>query len=66
MLKPGCTATPQELIDFCLNKIAKYKLPREVVFVNELPRTATGKLLRRILRETEPTGASSARSVKSA
>ena len=66
VLKPGCTATPQELIDFCLNKIAKYKLPRDVVFVNELPRTATGKLLRRILRETEPTGASSARSVKSA
>ena len=66
VLKPGCTATPQELIDFCLNKIAKYKLPREVVFVNELPRTATGKLLRRILREKEPTGTSSTHSVKSA
>ncbi len=66
VLKPGCTATPQELIDFCLNKIAKYKLPREVVFVNELPRTATGKLLRRILREKEPTGPSSTHSVKSA
>lgn len=66
VLKPGCTATPQELIDFCLNKIAKYKLPREVVFVNELPRTATGKLLRRILREKEPTGTSPTHSVKSA
>jgi len=66
VLKPGCTATPQELIDYCLNKVAKYKLPREVVLVNELPRTATGKLLRRILREAEPAGPSSTRSVKSA
>jgi len=35
-------------------KIATYKLPREIVIVNELPRTATGKLLRRVLKQKEP------------
>src|SRR3989441_13109851 len=53
VLKPGHTATSDELIEYCRDKIATYKLPREVVFVNELPRTPTGKLLRRVLREGE-------------
>ncbi len=53
LLKPGQTVTPQELIEYCKDKIAKYKWPREVVFVNELPRTPVGKLLRRVLREKE-------------
>ena len=47
LLKPGRTATSEELIEYCKDKIAKYKLPREVVFVSELPCTPTGKLLRR-------------------
>jgi len=53
VLKPGQSVTSEELIEHCKDKIAKYKLPREVVFVNELPRTPTGKLLRRVLRQTE-------------
>ncbi len=56
VLKPGQTATREELIEYCKDKIAKYKLPREVVFVSELPRTPTGKLLRRVLREREHQG----------
>lgn len=40
----------QEIIDFCRTEIAVYKLPREVEFVGALPRTVTGKLLRRVLR----------------
>src|SRR6266571_1599009 len=61
VLKPGRSATSAELIEHCKDKIAKYKLPREVVFVNELPRTAVGKLLRRVLREKESQGATLAR-----
>lgn len=61
VLKPGRTTTSAELIEYCKDKIAKYKLPREVVFVTELPRTAVGKLLRRVLREKESRGAMSAR-----
>ncbi|HJY86323.1 MAG TPA: acyl-CoA synthetase, partial [Candidatus Acidoferrales bacterium] len=47
VLKPGESVTSDELIEYCRGKIATYKLPREVVFVKELPRTPTGKLLRR-------------------
>jgi len=61
VLLPGKTATLDELIEFCRGKIATYKLPREVVFVNELPRTPTGKLLRRVLRQKEPQSAQAAR-----
>jgi len=53
VLKPGASATPEQLIEFCRSKIATYKLPREIVIVNELPRTPTGKLLRRELRKRD-------------
>jgi len=54
VLKPGESLSPEELIAFCRDKIATYKLPREVVMVNELPLTPTGKLLRRVLKQKEP------------
>jgi 2-aminobenzoate-CoA ligase len=54
VLKPDQTLSPEELLAFCKGKIATYKLPREIVIVNELPRTATGKLLRRVLKQREP------------
>ncbi len=53
VLKPGENLTANELIEYCRGKIATYKLPRDVVMVNELPRTPTGKLLRRVLRQKE-------------
>ncbi|MGI6514232.1 MAG: long-chain-fatty-acid--CoA ligase [Syntrophomonadales bacterium] len=52
-LKPGATATAEELIEFCRDKLAAYKVPRLVEFRSELPRTPTGKALRRILRDEE-------------
>ena len=54
VLKPGQTLSPDDLLAFCKGKIATYKLPREIVIVNELPRTPTGKLLRRVLKQKEP------------
>ncbi len=54
VLKPDQTLSPEELLAFCKGKIATYKLPREIVIVNELPRTPTGKLLRRVLKQREP------------
>ena len=53
VVKPGEKVTSDELIEYCRDKIATYKLPREVVMVNDLPRTPTGKLLRRVLRQKE-------------
>lgn len=52
-LKEGATVTAEELIVFCREKLAAYKVPRMIQFRSELPRTATGKALRRILRDEE-------------
>lgn len=57
VLKQGQMVRPEELIEFCRGKIATYKLPREVVLVSELPRTPTGKLLRRVLRDRDAAAA---------
>ncbi len=42
--------TPQELIDFCKERMASYKYPRQIEFMDKLPQTLTGKFLRRELR----------------
>jgi len=55
-LKPGVTPSEElkkELVEHCKGKIAVYKLPREIEFIDAMPRTAVGKLLRRILRQQE-------------
>ncbi len=44
-------ALEQELIDYCREGIAHFKCPRSVDFVDELPRTPTGKLVKRKLRD---------------
>jgi len=53
VLKPGETATEEEIIDFCRDKLAKFKIPTAVEFRDELPKTMVGKVLRRYLREEE-------------
>lgn len=52
-LKPGANATAEELIEFCKSKIAAYKYPRVVEIVDEVPKTVTGKFLRRVLRDRD-------------
>jgi len=52
--KPGTDAGEQELIDFCRAQLAGYKKPVQVTFVAELPKSPTGKLLRRRLRVSGP------------
>jgi len=51
VLKKGETATEKEMIDFCREPLGKYKTPTSVDFTDELPKTATGKVLRRIVKE---------------
>jgi long-chain acyl-CoA synthetase len=53
VLKPGETATEEEFIKWSKEKMAGYKRPKEVVFVDSLPLTSVGKVLRRELREAE-------------
>jgi acyl-CoA synthetase (AMP-forming)/AMP-acid ligase II len=50
-LRPGATTTADELIAFTTDRLAGYKKPRSVDFVDELPRDAAGKLLKRKIRE---------------
>ena len=56
-LRPGASATAEELIAFCDTRIAGYKKPRSVDFVDEVPREPAGKLLKRKLRERYWAGA---------
>ena len=49
-LKPGASATPDELIAWCRERIAAYKHPRTVELVDALPKGPTGKILKRALR----------------
>jgi long-chain acyl-CoA synthetase len=58
-LKPGTAATPDELIAHCRALLAVYKAPREVELVAEIPKTLTGKALRRELRDKARAEASS-------
>lgn len=50
-LKRGASAKPDELIDFCKMNLAKYKAPKSVDIVQELPKSATGKILKREIRK---------------
>jgi len=50
-LKAGAQATPDELIAHCKERMAAYKYPRQIEIRDELPKTVTGKILRRELRE---------------
>jgi len=49
-LKPGMETTPEQIIGFCKERMAAYKYPRTVEIVEDLPKTVTGKILRRELR----------------
>jgi fatty-acyl-CoA synthase len=51
VLKPGATATAQDIIGWARERIAGYKLPKSVDFIQALPRNPSGKILRRELRE---------------
>ena len=53
VLKPGAQAGEQELIDHVRSSIAHYKAPKEVDFLDELPKTSTGKVPKFELRERE-------------
>jgi long-chain acyl-CoA synthetase len=57
-LKEDADAQPEELVAFCKERMAAYKYPRQVEVIDELPKTLTGKILRRELRdrEREPAG----------
>ncbi|MGA9492734.1 MAG: AMP-binding protein [Mycobacterium sp.] len=50
-LREGISVDPSELVEYCRSRMAAYKYPREVAIVDVIPKTASGKILRRSLRE---------------
>jgi fatty-acyl-CoA synthase len=53
VLKEGATLTEEAIKDYVRDHLARYKVPREVLFIAELPRNPTGKILKRELRQIE-------------
>ena len=51
VLKEKDVMTEEEIINFCRERLAAYKVPRRVTFIDELPKTAVGKILKRKLKE---------------
>jgi long-chain acyl-CoA synthetase len=53
VLKEGVSATKDEIIQYCREQLSKFKVPKEVEFRDQLPKTLVGKVLRRVLRDEE-------------
>ncbi len=51
VVKPGESLTADEVIQFCREKLAAYKAPKIVEFIDALPKSAIGKILRREIKE---------------
>jgi acyl-CoA synthetase (AMP-forming)/AMP-acid ligase II len=54
VLKPGKAATQEEIMAFCKVNLAHYKAPKSVAFLNALPRTGSGKIYKKGLKEPQP------------
>ncbi len=54
VIKPGATLTAEEVVEHCRPKMAGFKRPEDVVFIDELPMNPMGKVLKRVLREEYP------------
>lgn len=53
VLRAGASPAPDELIELCRSQLAKFKVPKDVVFIDVLPRNPSGKVLKRELREPQ-------------
>jgi len=54
VVRPGASLTEQELKDYVRQRLARFKVPRDVIFVDALPRNAGGKVLKRLLKDQAP------------
>ena len=52
VLKENETATGSEIIEFCKKYQASYKAPKSIIFLDELPKTGSGKITKKVLRDT--------------
>ena len=61
VLKDGETATAEEIIEYCKENLVKYKVPKFVEFIGDLPKSAVGKILRKELRAIDQAKAAEGR-----
>ena len=54
--RPDATASAEEIIAWCRERLAHYKCPKTIEFADSLPRTTTGKVLKRELRARQAAG----------
>ena len=53
VVKPGETLTEEEITRHCRERLAAYKVPKAIAFLDSLPKSAVGKILRRELRDLD-------------
>ncbi|MHB8157251.1 MAG: class I adenylate-forming enzyme family protein, partial [Desulfocucumaceae bacterium] len=51
VLKPGQVTTEEEIINFCKSQMARYKVPKKVLFGETMPMSPSGKILKRVIKE---------------
>jgi acyl-CoA synthetase (AMP-forming)/AMP-acid ligase II len=51
VLKPGSQAREEDILEFCRSRLSHFKCPRSVEFLESLPKTGTGKVLKRELQQ---------------
>jgi len=54
IVRKDTALTEAEVLEHCQAKLARFKLPKQAVFVDEIPRNPSGKVLKRVLREQYP------------
>ncbi|KAJ6901174.1 hypothetical protein NC652_027074 [Populus alba x Populus x berolinensis] len=64
VLRPGASLTERDVQEYIRNRLARFKIPRDVLFVDELPRNAGGKVLKRMLN-TRPSRPKDPRPIES-
>ncbi|MBW2608430.1 MAG: long-chain fatty acid--CoA ligase, partial [Deltaproteobacteria bacterium] len=53
VLMPGENLTEEDVVAYCKKNLAAYKAPRSIVFIDELPKSAVGKILRREIKRVD-------------
>lgn len=66
VLKGGCEPRPESIMEHCKSRLAAYKRPRDIVFVDSLPTTSSGKLMRRKLADIDVASSASNADAESA
>lgn len=51
ILRPGAAWSEEDVLAYCRERMAAYKVPQGIIFVDELPKSSTGKILKRVLRD---------------